>query len=157
MGFSRAEIVEDIYRGLETHDLERVTRHFAENAVWELPLGVTLNGREEIRQFLTAWVQAFPDLDADIQSVAESGDRVFVEFIGHGTHSGPLALPQGSLPPTGRKLVNFVCDVLQFDTEHHLVRARTYFDGAELMRQLGIGAAELAGQPVQVEEPAPVH
>jgi predicted ester cyclase len=48
------------------------------------------------------FLQAFPDLQVDIDHIVADGDRVFGHLRQYGTHSGPLVTPQGEVPATGK-------------------------------------------------------
>src|SRR5579859_2263991 len=59
-----------------------------------------LHGRETWRQGATMIRRAFPDLDADIEDMFASGDRVAVRLRFRGTHAGEYL----GHPPTGRPI-----------------------------------------------------
>lgn len=44
---------------------------------------------------------AFPDLKVTLEDQLAEGDRVASRWTGSGTHTGPLTLPAGPVPPTG--------------------------------------------------------
>jgi len=57
------------------------------------------------------FLDAFPDIHHHIGPVVAGGDGVAFELEIHGTHTAPLATPQGELPPTGRELHLDACNV----------------------------------------------
>jgi predicted ester cyclase len=73
----------------------------------------------------------------EIVEVSTGEDLVVVEFVGRGTHDGPLKGPVGEIPPTGRRVEIRFCEVHEI-WDGKIVRFRTYFDPATMMRQLGL-------------------
>jgi steroid delta-isomerase-like uncharacterized protein len=105
--------------------------------------GDTFTGPEGARQYNVMWAEGFPDGQITIDNLVAAGDYVVVEFTGRGTHTGALAGPGGSIPPTGRSVTLKLCDVLEF-SDGKVSSQRTYFDGASLLSQLGIAAEQAA-------------
>jgi predicted ester cyclase len=53
-----------------------------------------------------------PDLESTLQDQLAEGDRGASRWPGSGTHTGPLTLPTGTLPATGRRIA---FDVIRID------------------------------------------
>ncbi len=66
-----------------------------------------------------------------------SEDQVVVEFIGRGTNTGPLHMPTGDIPATGRHLELSFCEVIQC-RNGKIVNFHIYFDNMTLLQQLGL-------------------
>ena len=65
------------------------------------------------------------------------GDNVVVEMVVTGTNTGPMLGPDGEmLPPTGKKTVLGLCDVMDFK-DGQVIGGRSYFDLDTIKRQLG--------------------
>ncbi len=62
---------------------------------------------------------------------------MFTEFVGQGTHTGPLVGPAGTIPPTGRRIEFSVGELMRVE-EGKFTLVHVYYDGATLMRQLGV-------------------
>lgn len=99
--------------------------------------GQRFAGRDGVQQFAAMWADAFPDGHVEITNVVDGGDWVVIEYTGRGTQTGPLALPTGSIPPTGRSVELQLCDVFQF-RNGQVDRVRSYFDSGSLLTQLGL-------------------
>ncbi len=84
-------------------------------------------------------LKTFPDLSATLRSIVESGNRAAVEATYRGTNDGPLAMPGGELPPTGRDVSIELCEVFEVGDDGLIVHDRSYFDVASFLQQLGIG------------------
>ena len=62
---------------------------------------------------------------------------MFAEFVGRGTHTGPLVGPAGTIPPTGRSIEFPVGEPMRLE-EGRFTLVHVYYDGATLLRQLGV-------------------
>jgi steroid delta-isomerase-like uncharacterized protein len=102
----------------------------------QVPFNATFRGVEGYRQFLTGWLEAFPDARVRITRVIADDESVVVEFTGVGTHTGALVGPAGSIAPTGRRTELALVDVIEMRAGR-IQRARSYFDSATMFRQLG--------------------
>jgi ketosteroid isomerase-like protein len=74
------DLVEMTRRSLEGgafRDLDAGLRHFAPDAVWEVPqLGSRFEGVSAIRGFLNEWFDAFKDFDVELVEVLDLGNGV---------------------------------------------------------------------------------
>jgi predicted ester cyclase/heme-degrading monooxygenase HmoA len=113
-------------------DLHRLTM--------EMPGDVRMTGREAADSMWDTWQQAFPDNRLEIVAIYADDRGGVEEAYGIGTHTGTLRSSAGEIPPTGKAVRVRMCGVYQFEdakiTNYHL-----YFDQAELLTQLGLGAA----------------
>ncbi len=131
-------VVRVIFDGFNARDLDRVASRCADDFVLEdLPAGLTLRGPEGMRQWLQTWVDAAPDAHARLERIFGEGDWVATEHHGTATHTGPLRTPGGEIPPTGRTLDLWFSENYQL-RDGKLVRMRVYYDGAAVLRQLGL-------------------
>ncbi len=93
------------YEAMSRGDAAGYAAAFAEGATLVDPLFPGgLRGREAIQAATEAMLKTFPDLSATVRSIIESGNRAAVEATYRGTNDGPLAMPGGELPPTGRQV-----------------------------------------------------
>jgi steroid delta-isomerase-like uncharacterized protein len=93
------------------------------------------------RQTAIAFNAVFPpamsDLHFEITRTIVAGDTVVCCWVGRGTHDGPLALPTGIVPPTGRRGdIPGVSVVTVRDGK--IAREETYWNQVELLAQLGL-------------------
>ena len=65
------------------------------------------------------------------------GDTVIVELALQGTHKGPLALPMGTIPPTGKRMDAPCCDVFRL-RDGKIESFNCYPSGTVTMAQLGV-------------------
>ena len=94
-------------------------------------------GIEEVLQVAHGWKAAFSDLHGNIWSDISCGNNVVLEITWTGTNDGPIELPGGALPATG-KSVEFH-DAQVFEIDNGLVKAfRNYGDFVTMLTQLGV-------------------
>jgi steroid delta-isomerase-like uncharacterized protein len=112
-------------RELYTGDLEILT-----------PMGAA-RGTEALMGFMKPFLDAFPDIRHDIVGYVEQGDNVVYELRIQGTHTQPLASPQGPIPATHKRVDFRACDALTFKGGR-IASYRVYFDMMGFMGQLGL-------------------
>lgn len=97
--------------------------------------GEVFDGFKEVSAYYRLSRTAFPDQRNEIISLRQCGDAVITEFWLLGTHKGPLPLPDGELPPTGKAFKVRMCAFFEF-TDENIICERIYFDRLSLMEQL---------------------
>lgn len=135
-----AAIIRELFDAFNDHDLDRATSMVSED--FELvdfaAEGQVFRGPQGLRQWLLIFLTALPDATTELSNVVAAGDDwVFTEFIGRGTHTGPLVGPAGTIPPTGRKIEFPVGELMRVE-DGKVALVHVYYDGATLMRQLGV-------------------
>ncbi len=136
-----AAIVRDLYDTFNDHDLDRMAAMVSED--FELvdfaADGQVFRGPQGFRQWLQIFLTAFPDARVEVPKVVGAGEGgwVFSEQIGRGTHTGPLVGPSGTIPPTGRRAELPIGQLLRVENAK-VALIHAYYDGATLMRQLGV-------------------
>jgi ketosteroid isomerase-like protein len=155
MGQAR-EIMDRITATAMMGDAEALGRLYAADAVAESPEGPRLEGRAAIVEYMAQLKRAFPDLSWESAHQHESGDTAIDEGYVTGTHSGPLATPEGELAATGRTIRIRECDIVTV-RDGLCVAHRFYFDQLEFLSQLGLteaGAAAVPGPRAAAEQTA---
>jgi predicted ester cyclase len=86
---------------------------------------------------------AFPDIKGSGQLILITGDTLVSVYVLNGTHTGPLAGPDGrSLPPTSRPIGYLQAHWVQTDAiGNKAVKEAFYSDSGTLMAQLGVNPA----------------
>ena len=86
------------YDAYNQRDFDEALRHVTEDVMWvNIPFGTTFHGPSGYREFLLNWATAFPDSRVEVKHVIAGEGWTCAEFIGRGTHSGPLKGPQGTI------------------------------------------------------------
>jgi len=97
----------------------------------------TAKGIDEVLQIAHGWADAFSDLHGNIWASSSCGNNATIEITWTGTNDGPIELPGGTLPATGRS-VEFD-DAQVYEIENGLVKTfRNYGDFLTMLTQLGV-------------------
>ena len=121
------------------HDARAAAALYAEDgSITDMPTGDKVQGRVAIEEYLSVWLRAFPDLTFEPARVFGSGDMIAVEWVSHGTHTGPLATPQGEIAATGKRAELRACSISRLTSDDLYAEDNTYFDSASLLQQLGV-------------------
>jgi len=138
-----ARSLADLYNSHQSDPawLDKIGAAFAADSTsTNVPLGITLPGRDGYKQFALFFAEAFPDRRVEITNVFATEDQFVFEYTGRGTNTGPLHLPTRDVPATGRWGELRFCDVFQIRngkiTSHH-----TYYDMMTLLQNLGLAPA----------------
>jgi len=138
MGELRSTIVERHYDDLRSHDLDRMRQLFRDDVVTVFPGTGEMKGIEPFIEYARVFLRAMPDTRVEIRTVVEQGNTVIAEGRLIGTHTGPLATPDGGeIPPTGKHVDFATADAFEVE-DGKVTRHRVYFDQMELMTQLGL-------------------
>jgi steroid delta-isomerase-like uncharacterized protein len=103
----------------------------------EVATGRKVQGIDQTITIWQGWATAFPDSKATFNSAFASGNTVVLELMWQGTHKGPLQMPKGPIPPTGKRIEIRACNVMELEGEKVKLQ-RQYFDIATMMQQLGL-------------------
>jgi predicted ester cyclase len=144
-----AALVRQMYDAFNRRDLDRYASYSAPEArMTVVPFGAKM----PLRQHAEAFANGFSDAHIEPTHFVAQGDWVVAEFTGTGTHDGPFRTPAGDLAPTSRRGELQLCELFRFQ-HGKVVEARSYFDVASLLRQLGIGVPAPAEQRVSSPPP----
>ena len=96
------------------------------------------DGRRGLGYIVENFARAFPDMHRELFRVFTVGeDHVVVELALQGTHKGPLELPEGTLPATGKRMNAPCCDV--FRLVNGKIQSFNFYPSATvIMKQLGV-------------------
>jgi predicted ester cyclase len=138
MAIDNLELTRRFNERFNQHDADGCAAMAADDGRFtDLTLGFDGEGPEGLREWIEIWLSAFPDASIEHLSTVVAGDTVVVEGMFHGTQSGPLVTPMGSIPASGRRLDGHYCSVLRV-RDGKFVGAHQYYDGLALLRQLGV-------------------
>jgi len=127
-----------VFASLRAHDLDRFRSLLDPDVTRTNPLtGTVLRGTEAIVDRITPLLAAFPDLTPTVKSLIVVDDRAVAEVIRTGTHTEPLSLPGGTVPPTGEEVELAECLILRVEDES-VVALTAYTDRRALTEQLGL-------------------
>ena len=106
---------------------------YTPDLVWHEP-DRDIQGYEQAKQFVSSFIEAFPDLNATVEDVIAEGDKVVTRWTIRGTHQGEI---EEFGPPTGKQAE------LQGITIHRIeggkiVEEWNRYDNLSLLQQLGL-------------------
>jgi steroid delta-isomerase-like uncharacterized protein len=115
--------------------LDLVDELYAPDAVFNDPVapGGAARGREEIKAFFSALVQAMPDFRFTIEDNFGTADR----GLWRGTISATLRGEYGPFPATGKSATSPIVEVFRI-AEGQIVEVWVYLDTLSVMQQFGL-------------------
>lgn len=130
--------IRNAYQVAEDKDVPGWVNSFTEDGTFtDESIGVTYRGPKELGRTVEVYAKAFPDMHRELYRFYVTGDTVVVELALQGTHRGPLELPSGTVPPTGRRMDAPCCDVFQL-RNGKIHSFNCYPSGTVILAQLGI-------------------
>jgi len=93
-------------------------------------------GHEGIRKWIELNRAAMPDMVMAFTEVVIQGDKIATVWTLTGTQTGPMAMPGGALPPSGRK-VNITGLAIDYLKDGKFVKEVVVFNALEMLMQLG--------------------
>lgn len=91
------------------------------------------HGPEELRQFLSIYHRAFPDMQFTIEDMIAEGDKVVVRWTLRGTHQGELM----GIPPTNNRVMLTGMSIERVSGDK-IIETWDNYDTLGLMQQLGV-------------------
>jgi steroid delta-isomerase-like uncharacterized protein len=136
--FDNSAVVRSLLDAFNDGDLERAAATVSDDfELVDVAAGQTFGGPEGCRRWLQTFRTALPDARTELVTIFAAGDRVATEHIGRGTHAGPLVTPAGEIPATGRTVELRIAELYELRAGK-ITRLSAYYDGAAMMRQLGL-------------------
>jgi steroid delta-isomerase-like uncharacterized protein len=130
-------LVAGFYEDFNSGNIDAAIAAFSENLETVDPAMGTVHGTEPFREYLQTFKRAMPDARAVVEQMLETGDSVIVEGRFVGTHTGPLASPDGDIEPTGASVDLRFADVSHV-RDGRIVAYHTYYDQLGMLMQLGL-------------------
>lgn len=119
-------------------DWDRARAALAPEVVYdELGTQRKVKGVDDVLTAWKGWATAMPDSRATFRSELVSGNTAVLEITWTGTHKGPLMMPDGEIPATGKKMELHACQVVEVANDR-VKSVRHYFDMGTLLDQLGV-------------------
>jgi steroid delta-isomerase-like uncharacterized protein len=133
------DLVQEQVEAFNRHDTAALAAGYATDVVVSDPFyQEPLTGWDAVEKDFAEFVRAFPDVQQTANSVMEQGDVVAAEFTVRGTHTGPLATPEGEIPATGREVELRGASFARLNADGKISEEHRYYDVAGLAAQLGI-------------------
>jgi len=138
MSVGNEQIVRKAYQIAEDKDVPGWVAAFTEDGTFtDESIQVTYRGPGELGKTVEIYATAFPDMHRELYRFYVMGDIVVVQLALQGTHLGPLSLPMGTIPPTGKRMDAPCCDVFELEGSK-IKRFDCYPSGSIVLTQLGV-------------------
>lgn len=138
MTLDNEQIIRQAYQIAEDMDLKGWADAFtADGTFTDNSVGAVYRGPDGLPVPVENYGRAFPDMHRELYRLYVSGDVVVVQLALQGTHLGPLDLPFGTLPPTGKRMDAPCCDVFEL-ADGKIKRFDCYPEGSVILTQLGV-------------------
>ena len=133
------KLAEKVQKAWDNQDMNALVQLYAEDATMIMPgEPEPIQGREAIEKNQAAFFRAMPDMSMEFTLILISGNHIVFEGIVRGTFTGPLASPEGDIPPTGKSAKLKFTFIAKVNADGLIEEDRTYYDTTEFMRQLGL-------------------
>jgi predicted ester cyclase len=137
MSVENENAVRNLYHLAEIRDIDGFVGAFTEDGTFtDKSINVTYRGRG-IGDTVVNYAKAFPDMHREVYDVYSVDNIVVVQLALQGTHKGPLKMPGGMIPPTGKRMDGPCCDVFEM-VDGKVRRFDCYPSGTVILTQLGV-------------------
>lgn len=90
-------------------------------------------GRQDFKQFMAAFIAAFPDQQHTVEELIAEGDKVAPRLVIRGTHRGAF----NGIPPTGKPVTITAINILRIENGK-IVEHWSEGDNLGMLQQLGV-------------------
>ena len=121
-----------------SHNMDQLLAGYTDDVIYEdVPMGLVLHGKEELRAFAQGFFNGFPDLKAVITTRVVDGNRGASEWLFTGTQAGDMP----NIPASNKKMDLRGASLYEFEggkIKHKI----DFWDLGTLLRQLGVMSAK---------------
>ena len=138
MNLQSEQIVRMAYQIARDKDVVSWVALFTEDGAFtDKSIDVVYRGPDGLSEAVEIYATAFPDLHRELYQLYSTDDIVVVQLALRGTHLGAFRLPQGTIPPTGKRMDAPCCDVFEL-SDGKIRRFDCYPSTSVLLTQLGV-------------------
>jgi steroid delta-isomerase-like uncharacterized protein len=132
------KIIRNAYQIAEDKDVAGWVAAFTDDGTFtDESIPYTYRGPAELGKTVEVYAKAFPDMHRELHTFYVVDNIVIVQLSLQGTHLGPLELPSGTVPPTGKRMDAPCCDVFEL-VDGKIKRFDCYPSGTVIAQQLGL-------------------
>ena len=113
--------------------LDVIDELFASDYIYHGPQGQEFRGTETLKQLLSSYLEAFPDLHMEVEDLIVEGDKIVSRVISRGTHKGEFH----GIPPTGKEVTGTIILITRI-ADGKFVEDWESRDDLGLLQQLGV-------------------
>jgi steroid delta-isomerase-like uncharacterized protein len=134
---STKEAADRHLKAFNDKNLEEFVDNESPDVEFVIPGGVTLRGRDQVREYMKLLWNAFPDIKVAATYQVIAGDTAVTEETYSGTHTGTMRTPHGDVPATGKRVQGRQVAV-QRVKDGRVWSEHLYFDQMEFLGALGL-------------------
>jgi steroid delta-isomerase-like uncharacterized protein len=135
------QLAKTFVAGVASRDPAMWAAMFTDDARYSIPdAPEPVRGREALDAMASMFFTAFPDMEFEVRRVIEQGNVVVLEAATMGTFTGPMATPEGEVPPTGRSYVAPLVAICELTDTGLIAECREYYDPAGFAAQIGLSS-----------------
>ena len=128
------QLVTELLEAWDAHDPDRVAAFYAQTYEGtDVGEANPLRGPEAVRQMVTRYLRAFPDLKFTQEETIVQGQRAALVWKARGTHRGPLM----NIPATNRPIDIRGMSLLMVE-DKKITRETSIWDVAGFLRSIGL-------------------
>ncbi|MDE3091131.1 MAG: ester cyclase [Chloroflexota bacterium] len=128
------KLVNDLVGAWNSHNVDRAAEFYSPDYVGnDMGQSNMHRGRDGLREFLSTYLSAFPDLKFSADETIIADNHVALAWTAQGTHRGAIL----KIPPTGRTISIRGVSLLTIENET-VKRASYFWDVAGLLRAVGL-------------------
>lgn len=137
---SAKQVLDRNIAALNARDMDGYLSNQSPDVEFVLPGGVTLHGRDQVKQYTETLWAAFPDGTLAFGQQVFADDAAATEVVFTGTHTGPMNTPGGSVQPTGKRISLRSVSMLRIK-DGAIASEHVYLDQLDMLMQLGLSPA----------------
>lgn len=118
-------------------DLDAIDELYAEDVMYRDP-SIELHGRQNVREYLSSWLEGFPDMEFEFHDMIAEEETVVTYYTARGTHEGDFQ----DIPATGNHFEGIGMTIDRFE-DGEVIEEINVWDNLTLVEQLGVDPAEI--------------
>ena len=136
-------VVREAFEALQAHDLDAFRALLSDEVVLRDPsTGALQSGPDVIVADMRGSMEVFPDYRPGVENLFADGEQAVAEIVRTGTNTGPLEMPGGPIPPTGRSVRLPECLIFRV-RGGKIVSMTSYADQLHAMQELGLDPSQM--------------
>ena len=138
-GVDLRERTEQAIAAFNAHDAAAFASFYSEDSMVEdSAVPELLQGRAAVQQDAQRVLAGMPDVHLQLQEFLVDGAVTAIRVLVVGTNTGPMPMPTGEVPATGRRVETPMGIFSRHDEDGLIVEEHRYFDLARMAAQLGL-------------------
>jgi steroid delta-isomerase-like uncharacterized protein len=135
----RRQQVEQVIAAFNAHDAVAYASFYGQDAiVYDPAAPEPLHGRGAIRQDAEKVLTGMPDIMLDLEELFVDGPQAVMRLLSVGTHTGPMLMPTGEVPPTGHRTSIPMAIFSRVGEDGLIIEEHRYYDLMGMALQLGL-------------------